>query len=122
MTKLGDTADPDKYIDFGYGLGFDSTGDFTHPQGGKARNILIFGANLSNSLHTTNQTQNILISGHGLTQKVNNTTVYAEKTYSPNFSTENKTFFSSLHYNGGNSYLFVNDKKVTKFKAKDFQK
>ena len=25
----------------------------------------------------------------------------------------------SLHYNGGDSYLFVNDKEVTKFKAKD---
>ena len=26
-------------------------------------------------------------------------------------------FCLSLHYNGGNSYLFVNNKKVTKFKA-----
>ena len=38
--------------------------------------------------------------------------------YSPNFSEENKTFFLSLHYNGDNSYLFVNGKEVTKFKAK----
>ena len=40
--------------------------------------------------------------------------------YSPNFSAENKTFCLSLHYNGDNSYLFVNDKEVTKFKVKDF--
>ena len=39
--------------------------------------------------------------------------------YSPNFSAENKTFHLSLHDNGDNSYLLVNGKGVTKFKAKD---
>ena len=38
--------------------------------------------------------------------------------YSPNFSAENKIFCLSLHYNGDNSYLFINGKEVTKFKAK----
>ena len=56
--------------------------------------------------------------GHGLTQKVNNTTIYAEKMYSPNFSAESKIFCLSLHYNGNSSYLFVNGKEATKFKAK----
>ena len=37
--------------------------------------------------------------------------------YSPNFSAENKIFCLSLHYNDDNSYLFVNGKEVTKFKA-----
>ena len=118
MTKPGDTTDTDKYIYSGYGLGFDSTGQFSHPQGGMARNIIIFGVNSSNSILARNTTQNILILGHGLTQKVNNTTVYAEKMYSPNFSAENKVFCLSLHYNGDNSYLYVNGKEVTKFKAK----
>ena len=68
MTKLGVTIDPDKCICSGYGVGFDSTGEFTHPQGGTARNIIIFEVDLSNSVHTTNQTQNILILDHGLTQ------------------------------------------------------
>ena len=117
VTKPSDTKDPDKCIYSGYGLGFDSTGEFTHPQGRTARNIIIFGVNLSNSVHITNQTQNILILGHGLTQKVNNITIYAEKMYSPNFSTENKTFCLCLHYNGDNSDLFVNGKEVTKLKA-----
>ena len=31
-----------------------------------------------------------------------------------------KKFCLSLHYNGANSYLFVNGKKITKFKAKYF--
>ena len=39
--------------------------------------------------------------------------------YSPNFAVVNKTLCLSLHYNGDNSYLFVNGKEVTKFKAKN---
>ena len=39
--------------------------------------------------------------------------------YSSNFSVKNKAFCLSLHCNGDESYLFVNDKEVTKFKAKD---
>ena len=118
VTKPGDTTDTDKYIYSGYGFGFDSSGQFSHPQGGMARNIMIFGVDLSNSVHAANKTQNILILGHGLTQKVNNTTIYAEKIYSPNFSAENKIFCLSLHYHGDDSYLVVNGKEVTKFKAK----
>ena len=38
--------------------------------------------------------------------------------YSPSFSAENKAFYLSLHYNGDDSYLFVNGKEVTKFKTK----
>ena len=57
-----------------------------------ARNIIIFGVDSSNSAHATNKAKSILILGQGLTQKVNNTTIYAEKVYSPNFSAENKTF------------------------------
>ena len=118
MTKPGDTKDTDKYIYSGYALGFDSTGQFSHPQGGMARSIIIFGVGLSNSVHATNKTQNILILDHGLTQKINKTTIYSENMYSPNFSAENKIFCLSLHCNGDDSYLFVNGKEVTKFKAK----
>ena len=45
--------------------------------------------------------------------------MYAEKMYSTNFTTDNKKLCLSLHYNGDNSYLFVNGKKIHKFKAKD---
>ena len=44
-------------------------------------------------------------------------TIYAEKTYSTNFTVDNKKFLS-LHYNGNNSYLFVNEKEILKFKTK----
>ena len=39
--------------------------------------------------------------------------------YSTNFTVDNKKFCLSLHYNGDNSYLFVNGKEIIKFKAKD---
>ena len=38
-----------------------------------------------------------------------------------NFSAINEKFVLSLHYNGDNSYLFVNCKQELKFKAKDEQ-
>ena len=39
--------------------------------------------------------------------------------YSINFTVTKKRFYLSLHYNGANSYLFVNGKEIIKFKAKD---
>ena len=47
------------------------------------------------------------------------TTLTAEKMYSINFTVTNKKFCLSLHYNGANSYLFVNGTEIYKFKAKD---
>ena len=39
--------------------------------------------------------------------------------YSINFTVTKKKFRLRLHYNGANSYLFVNGTKYFKFKAKD---
>ena len=39
--------------------------------------------------------------------------------YSINFTLTRKKFCWSLHYNGANSYLFVNGTEIIKFKAKD---
>ena len=52
---------------------------------------------------------------------INNTTLYAEKLYSQNFTAVNKKFVLSLHYNGDDSYLFINGRRELKFKAKDDQ-
>ena len=59
--------------------------------------------------------------GNGFVQDINDTTLYAEKIYSQNFTAVNKKFALILHYNGGDSYLFVNGKRELKFKAKDDQ-
>ena len=39
--------------------------------------------------------------------------------YSFNFTVTKKKFCLRLHYNGANSYLFVNDTEICKFKAKN---
>ena len=39
--------------------------------------------------------------------------------YSINFIVTKKKFCLSLHYNGANSYLFVNGREIYKFKGKD---
>ena len=59
--------------------------------------------------------------GDGFVQGINDTTLYAEKIYSKNFSAVDEKFVLSFHYNGDNSYLFVNGKQELKFKAKDDQ-
>ena len=75
---------------------------------------IMFVVDLSASNYNTNKKQSILVLGDGLIQKINNTTIYAEKTYAPNFGAENKAFCLSLHHNGDDSYLFVTGKEVTK--------
>ena len=74
---------------------------------------------MSSSVHANNKTNNILVLGKDFVQGLDNTTVYAEKLYSINFTENNKKFCLSLHYNGDNSYLFVNGTEIHKFKAKD---
>ena len=82
------------------------------------QNILIFGVDMSFSAHIDNKKNNILVLGKGPTQGLEHT-LTAEKMYSLNFTVTKKKFCLSLHYNRANSYLFVNDTGIYKFKAKD---
>ena len=117
--RPNNTKDPDNFVYSGWGIDFDRNGTFGHPEGGTARNVIILGVDMSGSVHASNKTQDFLVLGTCLIQLIENTTIYAEKTYSPNFSAENKIFVLNLHYNGDNSFLFVNGQKMTQFKAKD---
>ena len=71
------------------------------------------------SLHIDNKGKDILILGKGPTQGLGEHSLTAEKMYSINFTVTKKKFCLSLHYNGANSYLFVNGTEIYKFKAKD---
>ena len=73
---------------------------------------------MSTSIHIDNKGKDILVLGRGPTQGLEST-LTAEKMYSINFTVTKKKFCLSLHYNGGNSYLFVNGTDICKFKAKD---
>ena len=90
-----------------------------HADGNYGVNVIFFGADLSSSAHANNRANNILVLGKDFIQGINGTTIYAERMYIPNFTVSGKKCVLSLHYNGDNSYLFVNDKQVVKFKAKD---
>ena len=73
---------------------------------------------MNSSHRVVNKGKNILILVKGPTQGLVENSLTAEKMYPINFSMEAKKFCFSLHYNGANSYLFVNGKR---FKAKDFE-
>ena len=73
---------------------------------------------MSSSAHIDNKKKDILVLGKGPTQGLDHTLI-AEKIYSINFTVTKKKFCLSLHYNGANSYLFVNGTEMYKFKAKD---
>ena len=73
---------------------------------------------MSSSTHIHNEKKDILILGVGPTQGLEHT-LTVEKIYSINFIITNIKFCLSLHYNGANSYLFVNGIEIYKFKAKD---
>ena len=80
--------------------------------------MLIFGEDMSSFIHIGNKKKDILVFGRGPMQGLEST-LTAEKMYSINFAVTKKKFCLSLHYNGGNSYLFVNGTEIIKFKAKD---
>ena len=62
--------------------------------------------------------KDIGILGKVLTQGLDGTTFTAEALYPIDFTQSGKKFVLSLHYNGRNSFLFVNATKVYQFKAK----
>ena len=105
----------------GYGIYFDSGGKFSKGNITDGKNVIIFGVDMSFSTHATNKTNNIYVLGDWLVQGINDTTIYAEKVFSFNFTEVEKKFALSLHYNDDNSYFFVNGKQELKFKAKNDQ-
>ena len=81
----------------GYGAAFASKESFSHPSGGRGKKVIIFGADLSSSVHANNRANNILVLDKYFIQGINGTTVFAEKMCS----------------------IFVNGKEIINFKTKD---
>ena len=73
---------------------------------------------MSSTTKIDNRKKDILILGKGPTQGLEHI-LTTEEIYSINFTVTGKKFCLSLHYNGANSYLFVNGTEIIKFKAKD---
>ena len=74
---------------------------------------------MNSSIHIDNEGKDILILGKAPTQRLGEHSLTAGKMHSINFTLTKKKFCLSLHYNGGNSYLFVNGTEIYKFKTKD---
>ena len=90
----------------GYGICFDERIKFGHTmtEGGRThitngRNVLIFGADTSFSIHRTNRANHIYVMGDTFTQGIHDTTLYGEKKYFRNYTEPNVKFVLSLHYN-----------------------
>ena len=118
ITKNADTG---KYKYKGYGICFDEGGSFSKGNISNGKNVLIFGVDESSLVHANYKANNIYVMGDLIVQGINDTALYAEKIYSQNFTQPSKKFVLSLHYNGNDSYLFVNGKQELKFKAKTSQ-
>ena len=93
--------------------------EFSLTDGSMGRNIIIFGADKSSSVHFDHKNKDILILGEGPTQGLDDTTLIAETRYPIYFVHTRKRFVLSLHYNGSNSFLFVNARIIYLFKSKD---
>ena len=76
---------------------------------------------MSFSKHANNKANIIYVMVKDYIQKINDTKIYAEKMYYRNFTGPGKKFVSSLHYNGNDSYLYVNGNQELKFIAKTDQ-
>ena len=116
--KLTKNADPYKYAYSGHGIGFDTRGYHSLPDGSVGKNAIIFGVDMSSSVHIDNKGEYTLILGKGPTQGLNHT-LTTETQYSINFTRPGIKFRLSLHYNGSNSFLFLNPTKTYQFQAKD---
>ena len=127
-TQITKNADISKYNYKGYGICFDGRKEFAHVRkrgnfndATMARNVIIFGVAMSFSKRANNKRNNIYVMDKDYVQRINDTTLYAEKIYYRNFTDLGHKFILSLHYNGNNSYLYVNGSQELKFKAKTDQ-
>ena len=82
------------------------------------KNVIIFRADMSSSVHNDNKNKDILILGEEPTQGLDDTTLTAEAKYPINFTQPRKRFVLSLHDNWSNNFLFVNAAKSYQFKAR----
>ena len=67
---LTNNVDIDKYGYSGYGIGFDRKSSFLLPGGGIGQNVIIFGVDMSSSVHVDNKKKDILIIGKGPRQRL----------------------------------------------------
>ena len=96
--KLTKNTNIDKYRHSGYGIGFHRKGSFPFPGFGFGQNVIIFGVDVSSSVHIDNKGKDILILGKGPTQSLGEHSLTVEKMCLITFTVTRKKFCLSLHY------------------------
>ena len=86
---------------------------FSSRERNRSNNIYVLGKDFIQGVTTVGPTVTTV-------NKTPRTTIYAEKVYKSNLTEPHKKFVLSLHYNGDDSYLFVNGDKESKFRVKTF--
>ena len=71
-------ADVDKYKCISYEIEFDSRSRFLFTDRGFGKDIIIFGGNMSSSVHFDNNGKDFLILGEGPTEQQDDTTLTAD--------------------------------------------
>ena len=64
VVKSTKNVDINKYRYSGYGIGLDRKGSFSFPSSGFGQNVIIFGVDMSSSVHVDNKKNDILIIQH----------------------------------------------------------
>ena len=102
LTKI--TTNFDKYEFSGYGIGFDAPASFSLTNGSEfGKNVIIFGAAMSSSLHIDNRRKDILVLGKGPAQGLGVCSIHSLQKLNTLLILVNKKNYLSLHYNGLNS-------------------
>ena len=119
-TNIVKNSDKEKYVYSGYGITFYSAGSWSFCND-FARNVVIFGVDISSSSNTDNCENNFLVLGERATFGINGSFGSAQKKFSINLQKQIQYFVLSLYYNADNSYLFVNGKAILKLTTKSWQ-
>ena len=109
MTNIVKNNDKEKRVYSGSGITFDGACSWNFGND-FAKNVVIFVADNSSSSHANSCKNNFLLLGEGPSDGINGSFGSLEKTFCIDFSKANAKCCLSLHYNGGNIYLFVNGK------------
>ena len=90
--KLTKNANHNKYSYSGYGIEFDSRSLFSIPNFDWDKNVIIFGVDMSSSVHANNENKNILILGKGQLNGLDYMSLTSEAEYSVNFEDPKENF------------------------------
>ena len=90
--ELTKNANSDKYKISGYGIGFESSSEFSLTDGSMGKNVIIFRAGVSSSVYVDNKRKNILNLAENPTQGLDDTSLKAEAKYTINFPESGKDY------------------------------